>query len=406
MLDRCRWVQDLAQRVSQHHSSPCDEADSNEVRGVRLGDLVLPGSHDSAAHAAALAHPQPLPVAPDAPELLRRHASRRWTRPVLNLTRRWAVAQARSLGEQLRDGVRYLDLRVCRAPEPSAPERHELFFCHAILAERVADGLAQIGAFVREHPREVVVLDFNHFYDVDERHVEAAIDGSHQHLCHLLLSEFGSALCPRERATSLSDLSLADMWRHDESVVVLYGHAPTVERQPHLWPQSCIESPWPDTRHTRQLVQRLDQSLDRRQRDRLHVLQGVLTPSHATVAASLLPWRSRDPPPPEPSPSLPAAEPQRVRSRSANGLKSLHAVARLATPLIVSCLASRWGLHPNLNIVIVDFYDMHESAFIDTILALNERRFGLTTSTSTSTSTSVPTSSSSSTASDTATSTC
>lgn len=53
---------------------------------------------------------------------------------------------------------------------------------------KVREGLEQISSFLSAHAREVVFLDFNHFYGVQNLH--------HEKLVGMLREVFGEKLCP------------------------------------------------------------------------------------------------------------------------------------------------------------------------------------------------------------------
>lgn len=53
---------------------------------------------------------------------------------------------------------------------------------------KVRAGLEQISSFLSAHAREVVFLDFNHFYGVQNLH--------HEKLVAMLKEVFGDKLCP------------------------------------------------------------------------------------------------------------------------------------------------------------------------------------------------------------------
>lgn len=53
---------------------------------------------------------------------------------------------------------------------------------------QVREGLEQISSFLSAHAKEVVFLDFNHFYGVQNLH--------HEKLVTMLKEVFGEKLCP------------------------------------------------------------------------------------------------------------------------------------------------------------------------------------------------------------------
>jgi len=70
-------------------------------------------------------------------------------------------------------------------------------------------GSAQAGAFVQAHPKEIVILDFNHFY--------AMSSGACSTLASKITSTFGSKLVPVSRD---AETTVQDLWEAGQQVVV------------------------------------------------------------------------------------------------------------------------------------------------------------------------------------------
>lgn len=72
---------------------------------------------------------------------------------------RWGRTQDANISEQLSAGIRYFDLRVIHR------ESDDLFyFVHGQYAKELLTELFNIRLFLQEHPKEVIILDFNHLY--------------------------------------------------------------------------------------------------------------------------------------------------------------------------------------------------------------------------------------------------
>jgi len=87
----------------------------------------------------------------------------------------WSKTQSLDVDAQLKAGVRYFDVRV--------GARHAsnlMFVVHGFYGAPVDDCLDSLRTFLDEHSREIVLLDFNHFYDMDsdahERLIKALTD--------------------------------------------------------------------------------------------------------------------------------------------------------------------------------------------------------------------------------------
>lgn len=117
---------------------------------------------------------------------------------VKKLMKKWSVTQNLTFREQLDAGIRYFDLRVSSKPGDAD---QEIYFIHGLFGIKVWDGLMEIDSFLTQHPREIVFLDFNHFYAMDEAH--------HKHLVHRIQEAFGNKLC---LACNVESLTLQILW--------------------------------------------------------------------------------------------------------------------------------------------------------------------------------------------------
>jgi hypothetical protein len=212
-----------------------------------LASLVLPGSHDAASYSLGRSSS----VCP-----ARAH-------PLANLASFLAAPRARtqevSITAQLEAGVRYLDLRVCAVPGPS-----RFFVHHTFLGASLDEVLEQIDGFSRAHPREVLLLDFQHLtgFDAQDR----------KELAARLERRFAGRMLARSVAPGTK--TLLDLWKGGTSLVVLMERAP---QAPHVFDRAAaLVSRWPNVRSVPALVAALQwTALDE---TRLHVLQWQLTP--------------------------------------------------------------------------------------------------------------------------------
>jgi len=87
----------------------------------------------------------------------------------------WSKTQSLGVDAQLKAGVRYFDIRVSGRPGSS-----ELFIVHGLYGPTVESCMESLATFLDEHCCEIVLLDFNHFYDMDsaahDRLIKALID--------------------------------------------------------------------------------------------------------------------------------------------------------------------------------------------------------------------------------------
>lgn len=159
--------------------------------------IFFPGSHDSFSYWVD----EKSPVGPDQATAIKRLAKISLVKKIM---KKWSVTQNLTFKEQLEGGIRYFDLRVSSKPGEIG---HEIYFIHGLFGIKVWDGLMEINTFLDQHPKEVVFLDFNHFYAMD--------DGHHFFLINRIRSAFGSKLCSVE---CVEYVTLQYMWEKKHQV--------------------------------------------------------------------------------------------------------------------------------------------------------------------------------------------
>ena len=108
-----------------------------------LGEIALPGTHDSGAYALG---DRKSPDLSTGEWLIGR---------TLNVIKPWAITQRLDIKGQLDGGVRWLDMRTAWAGD-------DFYFYHALLGPKTREMLRQVRAFIDEpgHAHELIVLEF------------------------------------------------------------------------------------------------------------------------------------------------------------------------------------------------------------------------------------------------------
>ncbi|XP_073398620.1 PI-PLC X domain-containing protein 2 isoform X2 [Dendrobates tinctorius] len=224
------------------------------------------GSHDSFSYWVD----EKSPVGPDQARSLKRLAR---ISLVKKLMKKWSVTQNLTFKEQLESGIRYFDLRVSSKPEEA---EIEIYFIHGLYGIKVWDGLTEINTFLTNHSTEVVLLDFNHFYAMDNEH--------HLYLVNMLREVFGGKLCITD---CVENITLQYLWEKKYQVLVFY-HFNIWNEHPFLWAGNKMPAPWANTTNVQKLIQFLDTTLgERAKRGTFHVSQAILTPQVKTIVRGL-----------------------------------------------------------------------------------------------------------------------
>ncbi|VDM33540.1 unnamed protein product [Hydatigera taeniaeformis] len=246
-----------------------------ETTKVPLSRIAIPGTHNSGSYSIE----ESSPISPD--------MSFGFLTRVLGLFfdipfSKWSVTQNTNFTTQLQSGIRYFDMRVamdkhtCVNSHPNfSSDIYTCFFLvHGQYANRVSEELKTIKSFLEHHPKEVVIIDFQHFHGLNESLKSVFTD--------LVKEVFGEKLEPYGSQIP----SLADMWSRKTQVIVL-GYEKKLDKSQEgtsvLWPRSAVRQPWPNTRNPeflRTFLTKLLKGWMRKNRPGyFQVFQGILSPN-------------------------------------------------------------------------------------------------------------------------------
>lgn len=156
-----------------------------------------------------------------------------------------------------------MDLRLA-----TRRQSKELFVVHGLYGCDIKQTLNEVDQFLMSHPNEIVILDFQHFYDFS---IEA-----HSYLLSMLGNLFGNRLCPLPR--DLKQITLRWMRQNWYQVIVVYRDLAAAGLST-MWPGNSWPTPWPDTTSCTMLFSFLDEKMALRPLNAGYVTQCVLTPN-------------------------------------------------------------------------------------------------------------------------------
>ncbi|CAH2092750.1 unnamed protein product [Euphydryas editha] len=291
-----------------------------QIRNIPLIYLAIPGSHDSMTYGITRSSS----LAPDAEPILKR------LYPLFQGTiLRWTITQAIDALQQLLIGIRYFDLRLA-----TKNGTDNFFFTHGVYAGEISQPLQQIKKFIYEHPHEVVVLDFQHFYGFTPE--------DHQRLIRFILNLFGSKLVPRQ--SDLNGITLNSLHRLQHQVIIVYRHQ-SVYSTGEFWVPQMMPSPWPQQDNINGLLNFLKHV--KRHPGMGFVHQAVLTPTPAFI---LFRWVSN------------------LREKCAKPVKT--EIYPKLSEFSPGRPIDRDGQTP-VNVIIADFVEMDDAIFSKTVIQLN-----------------------------------
>jgi hypothetical protein len=225
---------------------------------TRLSQIVIPGTHDSGAFkidtegkckVTAIAGTNPVQVS----------AAERNPCGAGRLSK----AQSRNFTGQLKGGIRYLDMRL-GVPEnkvvsakkagkklsKKAASRVPIYLQHTFVSKRFTKGLNQIVRFARTHPREQIILDFQHIDLTGKKKIDKYYTSAIDKILRTYKVD-GSTVCSRAWTSSkISDVTQATLgqaWAADRNLLVLYAKGELPKKSCYRPRESVLYSPWPNT---------------------------------------------------------------------------------------------------------------------------------------------------------------
>lgn len=234
----------------------------------------------------------------------------------------WSVCQSTPFSEQLKEGIRYLDMRLA-----FDSKSNDLWLVHGLLAITLRDALKDIRSFVASHPGEVVLIDFNHFY---------AMDRSQHFIASKLIVQFLEEFLYPEPYPLKKFPSIKDCVDNKSPVLVFYRG---VLADMPFWDGYAIRSPWGNKDNPKDLLTFLDANYKKpRPSNLLYVTQGILTPNMNYIGK--------------------------------NPFSSVRSMSDKMNPAFIKWLKTKKAGPNGVNVCLSDFYQDFE--MVSTILALNQ----------------------------------
>jgi len=161
-------------------AQPTWMADNAALLGKkRLNEIKIPGVHDAGTFAIVSA--KRTAVLYGKGDGLSSPDNKR-TKQLLSVSgmfSKWAKTQERTTSEMLNDGIRYFDIRVC------VSDKGVLMTCHGLYGASVESMLEDVQRFSDKYPQELILLGFNHFWDLqyqlEKNKAQGEIEGLTEH---------------------------------------------------------------------------------------------------------------------------------------------------------------------------------------------------------------------------------
>ncbi|XP_017888040.1 PI-PLC X domain-containing protein 2 [Ceratina calcarata] len=293
------------------------------LKSLSIIYLAIPGSHNTMTYTINRRND----VGPDEPRYVKalgRYVSF-LSKPVIY---NWSITQQKHVKDQLDGGIRYLDLRVATKPTDK-----RIYFVHGLYGSRIYEPLQEIAQWLSSHNKEIVILDFQHFYLFTEE--------DHRHLIDTIFRTFRTKLCPV--MSTFNFLTLNRLNAEDHQVILIYRNI-YAQNYSTLWPSGLWRTPWPNTVNVNQLINFLDTELKARSVKIGLVSQCLLTPDVSYVLKHLCGTLQRD-------------------------------LVQSCQKAIISWINGKKPGEGGFNIVIADFVDDNNFLFSKTVIDSNRKLF-------------------------------
>ncbi len=334
------------------------------IQDKKLTDIVIPGTHDSAAYWLDEHTLIPGILPQELTDFINKNGV------AGTFIARFSLAHDRTIKQQLEDGIRYLDIRLTK-------HNGEIYAHHGLVGNKADVVFGDIEEFVEAagHEKEIVILSvaFSNTPDADVQSYRQAI-----------LDRFGARVVPLTRRLVMNATGnmeyvnepippIGDLWHAGRQVVFL-GPAKTGQLDPGMW----LESPWPNKWQEAELEAKVAENLRNgasdyvysygdppvrtsvglNARDRLFVLQAQATPDTFLLGLNLF-------------------DPFYVIAQcfNFNCISSLEALGKGVGKRMIDKVFDWWifdqhNARANLNIVIADFYE--HTTLVQEALAYNQ----------------------------------
>lgn len=240
-------------------------ADSKTPKDMPLSKLAIPGSHDSGTYQL---YTDEIYDVNDFTGIAPTIAG-----PVI---RAMAVTQQADIYSQLMEGNRYIDLRFAK------DQKGRIRIVHTVFGNEATPIFNQISRFLKDHPKEVVIIDIQHINNLNKDDQKKLID--------IIKKTIGTHLAPRGQYTTAS--TLGDFNKGNKNAVLYYTDSATVNNEPFFWYRNndTLQSPWYNTSDYHYLMDKINAGLTALPENRsyIYISQLVLTINDSAIKSIIL----------------------------------------------------------------------------------------------------------------------
>ena len=225
---------------------------------TKLTQMVIPGTHDSGAYNFKTSGKcKVTPIAGANPAM----AGAAKSNPCM--AAKLSKAQSQDFTGQLNGGIRYLDMRL-GVPENKVVSKKKagkkltnkaawkvpIYTQHTFVSARFTTGLKQIVGFAKAHPKEQLILDFQHIDLTGKKKIDKYYTSAIDKILRTYKVS-GSSVCSMAWTTSAApdvlNTTLQQAWSANRNILVLYAQGELPKNSCYRPREQVLYSPWPNT---------------------------------------------------------------------------------------------------------------------------------------------------------------
>ncbi len=248
------------------------EKNADYIKTKKLKEITIPGSHDSGTSEIN----EDSIISHDCSYLevfLKELSAKVFGKKFLV---EWSKTQDFSILHQLKIGIRYLDIRLCRI-------NGNIYVCHGLTSVELCVALTQIKDFLKENTKEIIILDIQHIYGFSGSQSDEILE----QINHII----GQKLYPSS-GVSLSDVKISDIWEQNKNVLAVITDDVKTD-SPYFTRSKNLTSEFFNVQKYGDLKEKISQETAKKH-DKPWVLQCVLTPDEDMIRDDILFWTKSD----------------------------------------------------------------------------------------------------------------
>jgi hypothetical protein len=268
---------------------------ANRIADKPINQIFMPGTHDSGTYKITPASPVTADAATSI--AIAQNYGGQFTQ---GFDAGWAKTQYNTVLNQLNNGIRYFDLRLCG----KGSDVDTMYTCHALQGDSLKDIVSQVKEFLRQenHQHEIIILDVNHWYNHDER----VLPEMQVNALNYINDQLFPWIAPRKDMAGIDQYTpnskLNSFWNNKKQVIVSSTVVPPAAQFNYVWrsvnskffsdciPVTDICSYWPNKQDPEELKKSMTQTLQtlhEAPQPHIFILQTQLTQSAKVIGWAL-----------------------------------------------------------------------------------------------------------------------